>query len=184
MSAEMIGGAGMQRLAEQKADWPVTASPQDNKADYVPLMLQAMRERGIGLRSLSLQTGIHKSRLGLLLHREPAKRSVMALGEFQRILAALDLDVIEAAVTIEIMRVVDHDDLTRHRRLIAMLCTMFRELPLHVVQALQEVDGVDGTEARVEWAPVLQQAVIRRVVQEIAAVVTRRAALGDFSIFS
>lgn len=172
----------MQGLAEDKGTWPGATSPRADRDDYVPLMLQAMREHDIGLRALSLKTGIYKSRLGNLLHRDPVKRSSMTLGEFQRILAALDMDLIEAAVTVEIMRVIDRGDLARHRRLVAMLCAMFRELPLHALQALDQVDGVDGTEARVEWAPVLQRAVVKRVVLEIDRVVSRRALLSDFDL--
>ena len=173
----------MQVVAE-RGDDPQAGGSWDDKQDYVPLMLQAMGDHAIGLRALALKTGIGKSRLGLLLHRNPAKRSAMTLVEFQRILDALDMDLIEAVVSIEILQAARREGVARHRRLVGMLCAMFRDLPANLIAELDEVDGIDGTEVRPEWAPVLQRAVIKRLVHEIAAVVSRRTTLSEFSIFN
>lgn len=168
---------------DSRADRDVSTIDAD-RTDYVPLMLDVMSQQGVGIRALALRTRIGKSRLGLILHRDVRKRSVMTLSEFHRVLNALEIDLLEAVVTVEVCRETSFGNAARHRQLIAMLCGMFRDLPVNLISALDDVDGVDGTEVRAEWAPVLQRAVIKRLVHEIAAVVSRRAALSDFNIFN
>ena len=152
--------------------------------DYIPLILESMERRDVGLRSLALKTRIGKSRLGLLLHRDPSKRSSMSLSEFHAILGALDIDVIQAIISVETLKDEKLRNSSRYATLIPMLCAMFHDLPANLIEALEEVEGMDGTEVRPEWAAVLQRAVIKRVVHEISAIASRRAALSDFSIFN
>lgn len=148
------------------------------------MMLGAMAASKVGLRGLAMRTGISRSRLGLILHRDAAKRASMSLVEFQRILAGLDIGLIEAVVTVEIMTGGAAVEPSRHRTVIAMLCEMFRDLPANLIAALDEVPGLDGTEVRAGWAPVLQRAVIKRLVHEVCAVASRRDALGDFDLLN
>lgn len=172
----------------QPAYSPNEEEPQagsgDAHQDYIPLILQAMGRRDVGLRALALQTRICKSRLGLLLHRDAAKRSSMTLGEFHAILNALEIDPIEAIISVETLKDDELRNSARYASLIPMLCEMFHDLPANLIAALEEVEGMDGTEVRPEWAAVLQRAVIKRVVHEISAVASRRTALSDFSIFN
>ena len=46
---------------------------------------------------------------------------------------------------------------------------------------LDEIEGMDGTEIRTEWAGPLRQAVIEKLVKEVGAVMARRANLTQVS---
>lgn len=173
----------MSELAYCTNDEEARVVVSDAQQDYIPLILEAMHRRNVGLRALALQTRICKSRLGLLLHRDAAKRSSMNLSEFHTILSALKIDPIQAIISVETLKDDELRNSARYASLIPMLCDMFHDLPANLIQALEEVEGMDGTEVRPEWAAVLQRAVIKRVVHEISAVASRRAAI-EFSIFS
>jgi hypothetical protein len=53
-----------------------------------------------------------------------------------------------------------------------------------LVAALDEIEGMDGTEVRKEWAGPLRQAVIEKLVKEVGAVMARRAHLAQISTLS
>lgn len=142
--------------------------------DFVPLILDAMIEQSIGQRKLALKTGISKSRLGLLLHSVPDKRAIMSLSEFQRILDALDINIVQAVIAVETYhdRKLFHDE--RFATSIAMLTELFKGLPSMLIAALDEIEGMDGTEVRREWAGPLRQAVVEKLVKEVTSVMARR----------
>lgn len=108
----------------------------------------------------------------------------MQINELQAILRALDIELLDAVLCVETL----HDEnirySERYRTLILMLCALFRHLPASLIAALEDITDLDGTEVRPEWAGPLQRAVTKRIVHEISAVTSRRAALSDFSIFS
>jgi hypothetical protein len=141
------------------------------------MILQAMAEKDTGQRKLALKTGISKTRLALILHHDPAKRAAMTLVEFQTVLHALDINIIQAIIRVEAFRDQEllHD--ARYATLIAMLSEMFRGLPSMLVAALEEIEGMDGSEVRREWAGPLQAAVVQRLVKEVSSVLVRRADL-------
>lgn len=162
-------------------DADLSADQTFNRGDYIPLILQAMARQNTSQRALALKTGISKTRLALLLHRTPAKRSTMTLAEFQTILSCLDISLIQAIIEVETFHGLEWLRSGRYDTLIRMLCDAFHGLPHQVVAALEELDGVDGTEVRKEWAGPLQNAVKKRLLDEISAVIDRRArfAQGD-----
>lgn len=149
--------------------------------DFIPLILEAMHDKGVGQRKLALMTGISKTRLGLLLHSDPAKRTAMYLCEFQQILDALGINIVQAMIAVETYRdpKLFHDE--RFQTSIAMLTELFKGLPSMLVAALDEIEGMDGTEVRKEWAGPLRQAVIEKLVKEVSAVMARRAHLSQVS---
>jgi hypothetical protein len=49
------------------------------------------------------------------------------------------------------------------------------------VAALDEIEGMDGTEVRKEWAGPLRQAVVEKLVKEVGAVMARRVQLAQIS---
>lgn len=149
--------------------------------DYIPLIQQAMAERGLHIRELALKTGISKSRLGLLLHSDPAKRPSLYLVEFQTILSALDISIILAIISVEsaIDQKIVHDE--RFATLLAMLSELFSGLPSMLIQALDEIEGIDGTEIRREWAAPLKEAVVEKLVKEVTKIMARRAVLSETS---
>jgi len=133
------------------------------------------------IRELALKTGISKSRLGLLLHSDPSKRPNLSLVEFQTILSALDISIILAIISVEsaIDQKVVHDE--RFGTLLAMLSELFSGLPSMLIQALDEIEGIDGTEIRREWAVPLKEAVVEKLVKEVTKIMARRAVLTETS---
>ena len=150
--------------------------------DEAQVILWLMEDRQTGLRALAQATGIGKSRLGGILHRDRTKRQPMTLLEYRALLAFFAIDPLDALIRICPVDAADRYRSTRYATLLAMLCEMFRGLAGSMIDAVDQLDGVDGTEVRLEWAPALRQAVVRRVVHEINAVAARRAALSDFNI--
>ena len=133
-------------------------------ADYVPMIMRAMEANDIGIRTMALRSGIKKSRLGTILHRDPEKRASMTLPEFQAILRALNIDLMQAVISVEMTREMELVQDDRFTALVAMLSTLFKGLPHRLVEALQELEGMDGSEIRSEWGTYFQSAVIKRMV--------------------
>lgn len=153
--------------------------------DFVPLILWTMTRKDMPQRKLASMTGISKSRLGLILHGDPAKRSPMTVDELQLILHALDTDLVEAYVSTKAWDVVEPTVLERHDSLIPMVCDAFVDLPQVLIVVLEELEGIEGTEIRRDWAPAVQRAILTRLVEEVKAKLNRRARLvqsDDFRI--
>jgi hypothetical protein len=147
--------------------------------DYVPLILRTMAETATAQRKLAGKTGISKSRLGVLLHRDPAKRANMTVREFETILRALDTNMVQAFIRLETGEQAEPGSVERYATLIVMLCECFTSLPGKLIKVLEELDGLDGSEVRKEWASPLQKAVIKKVAEEVVAVTQRRARLSQ-----
>jgi hypothetical protein len=159
------------------------SSTNSRQRDFIPLILEAMAEQSVGQRKLALRSGISKTRLGLLLHSDPGKRATMSLNEFQQILDSLGINIVQAIIAVETFRdqALFHDE--RFSTSLAMLTELFKGLPAMLVSALDEIEGMDGTEVRKEWAGPLRQAVIEKLVKEVTAVMARRTHLTQISNF-
>jgi transcriptional regulator with XRE-family HTH domain len=149
--------------------------------DYIPMILQAMADKGVGQRALATKTGISKSRLGLILHRNVAKRASMSLVEFQKILNALNTSVIQAFIRVETLHDLNVLRDSRFGTSLDMLGDVFTGLPSRLIAALEEIRGMDGTEVRREWAPVVQDAVVEKVVKEVSCIMERRGRMTQVS---
>ncbi|HEX7855099.1 MAG TPA: XRE family transcriptional regulator [Sphingobium sp.] len=171
----------MSSLARMAASDGAGNSASNQSADIIPLILAAMSENDIGQRKLALKTGISKSRLGLLLHSKPDKRGTMSLCEFKRILDALDINIVQAVIAIDACIDASFFQDQRFATSIAMMAELFRGLPAMLMAALDEIEGMDGTEVRKEWAGPLRQALVDKLVKEVSAVMTRRAELSEVS---
>lgn len=174
----------MSSLAQMEDAKPESSSVNDRHRNFIPVILEAMNVQNIGQRKLALKSGISKTRLGLLLHSDPDKRAGMTLAEFQQILDALDINIVQAAIAVEgdRDRSLFHDQ--RFATSIAMLTELFKGLPSMLLAALDEIEGMDGTEVRKEWAGPLRQAVIEKLVREVSAVMARRAHFAQISTLS
>lgn len=153
----------------------IETEPADGRDSYVELILRIMRFHRVSLRTLERRTGIGKSRLGLLLHSDTARRPSISLDEVKALFMALDIDVFEAVICVESFGDVDALDSPRHRAVSALLRVVFRYLPVELVRALEELDHIDGSDVRPEWATGLQRAVVRRLVSEITRLAAERA---------
>ncbi len=156
-----------------------------SEPDYVPLIMRAMESQDLGIRQMALKVNIKKSRLGTILHRDPAKRSAMTLPEFQSILRALNIEVMHAIISVEMARDLELVGDERFLTLVSMLSTLFQGLPHRIVEALRDLEGMDGTEVHKEWGTYFQSAVIKKMVSEISMVLQRRSDLesGKISMF-
>ncbi len=64
-----------------------------------------------------------------------------------------------------------------------MLCEMFVGLPRRTIEALDEINGIDGSEVKPDWGPPLQKAVVKRVAEEVVKIRERRARIADSNDF-
>ena len=148
---------------------------QEIGTGYIQLIQHALEAKQVRLRQLELRTRINRARLGRILHRDAAKRHAMTLIEFRTLLHALDIDPVQATIAAELVQdpAIAKDE--RFSNLPVMLSTLLKGLPERLVQALCEVDGMDGTEIRQEWGIYFQSAVVNRMVQEIGDILERRS---------
>ena len=65
---------------------------------------------------------------------------------------------------------------------IRMVCALFRSLASEMIAALEEVHELDGFEVRPEWADALRCPLVKRMVQEVHAVIRRRATMGAIAL--
>lgn len=141
-----------------------------------------MRTDGVSIRMLAARSDIKRSRLGKLLHSDPTRRTQMSYPEFRKILDALGIDLLQALICVESIRDLELISETRYSLLIPMVCVMAKELPGELIQALEHVEGIDGTEVRPEWAGVLRKSVIQRIIHAMTTTASRRAALSELQL--
>ncbi|MBZ6382937.1 MULTISPECIES: XRE family transcriptional regulator [Sphingomonadaceae] len=173
----------MSSLATIELDSP-SAPPPGDDPDYIPLIVRAMEAQDMGIRQMALRTNIKKSRLGVILHRDSAKRAPMTLPEFQSILRSLNIDLMQAIISVEMARDLELMGDERFATLVAMLSTLFNGLPHRLIEALRELEGMDGSEIRKEWGTYFQSAVIKKMVAEISRILQRRAVLEEGNDFA
>lgn len=148
--------------------------------DFAPMIVRVMQDKRVSMRKLALATGIRRNRLSDLLRADVhvQARTSMNLLELQAILHALDLDLVAALLEVETAHQTHliHDD--RFVTMMHMISEICANLPLSLVNALNEVEGMEGTEIRREWAGPLCDGIVHRVVKEVAAIIERRSGFG------
>lgn len=147
--------------------------------DYVPLILQIMAEKSSAQRALAQRTGISKTRLALLLHSDPAKRSRMTVDEFERILHALGTDIVRALLRDEIFRDLETFHRQRYEGVAEFLCEFMSGLGRRLIDALEEIGDIDGSEIRKEWAAILQGGFTRQVTTAVSDIIRRRSLIAE-----
>ena len=93
----------------------------------------------------------------------------------------MGISIIQAIISVESQ--IDPDMLydERFTTLLLMLSELFSGLPSRLIQALDEIEGIDGTEIRREWATPLKEAVVEKLVKEVTRILARRAELTETS---
>lgn len=142
-----------------------------------------MAAHDAGQRQLARMTGISKSRLGALLHRNPTKRAVMAVPELEKILHALGMTLLQALACLETYAHFDPRTRERYGVLVIMLCNMFAGLPARVIMTLEEINGIDGSEVNLGWSSPLQKGVVTRIATEAVQTQMRRARMAQGDVF-
>ena len=165
---------------------PMTAAPSQTETsafiplnDYIPFIRQAMTDRHLSIRKLARLTGIRRDRLsGLLKTEEDARGSRVSYAEFQIILATLGIDFLQAVRDANALRDLSrlHDE--RFSSAMQMLGEVTSTLPLHLANALNEIEGMDGTEVRREWAEPVRDGVVDLIVRNVVKTIERRISLG------
>lgn len=150
------------------------AQGDELQRDYVPLILRAMACKKATQRKLAHLTGISKSRLGVLLHNKPEKRVTMTLPEFETILHALGMNLVHAYVCLKTFKGLDEYYQKCYSTAVFMLCDICVRAPERMIDVLEELGGFDGTEIRLAWSPSLQNALIKKVTEEVQAIHERR----------
>lgn len=156
-----------------------TSGGDEARRDYIPLILQIMADRETAQRSLALKTGISKSRLALLLHRNPAKRCRMSVEEFDKILHALGTTIVRALMRDEIFRDVEPMDRDRYEGVVEFVCEFMVGLGQNIIEALETIGGIDGSEVRKEWAATLKKGVTKQVALAVADLMRRRTLIAE-----
>lgn len=150
------------------------ARPPHRPRDFVPLIHDAMALRATAQRDLARMTDISKSRLGALLHSNPAKRAVMMVPELEAILDALDMTLLQALTCLDTYAQLDSESRERYSVLIITLCVMFAGLPAKVIATLEELHAIDGSEFDVRWYLTLQKSVIEKITEGVVGTHRRR----------
>lgn len=178
-SVRAVLGGEMSSFAIVVAQAVETERSEETQRDYIPLIRQMMAEKGTAQRWLAGKTGISKTRLGLLLHSDPKKRSPMTVAELETILHGLDMDIVQAFVRLKAFEGLEILQRERYATLILMLCEVFVGLPRKVIEILEELEGIDGSEVRKEWAGIVQKGVVKQLTEEVGRVLKRRSMIAE-----
>src|SRR3546814_9575544 len=90
-------------------------------------------------------------------------------------LHALSTNILQAYICIETFKGLELSDRERYSTVISMLCEMFAGLPRKIIEALAEINGIDGPEVKRDLSAPLQKAVVKRVAEEVVKIRERRA---------
>jgi hypothetical protein len=98
----------------------------------------------------------------------------MTLSEFQIILRALDIEIIDAVLAVEVLTGHGILEDSRFSSMLQMISEMFTSLPCLLADALNEIDELDGSEIRRDWATPIRRGIVEKVVKEVTAKIQRR----------
>ncbi|MDF0546038.1 helix-turn-helix transcriptional regulator [Sphingobium sp. H39-3-25] len=145
--------------------------------DYIRLIRDLMAAHDTPHRSLAEKTGISKSRLGRILHQSSQKRLSMTVDELEAILQALGTNILKAFMRTEALRDLDPSDQARYDSVINLVGDIVKDLGKELVRTLETMNGLDGTEARPEWAAILRNGWIEDIAKAVAFVMGRRTVI-------
>ncbi len=151
----------------------------DVQAGFLAVILEDMAHKRLSVRDLADATGIGKSRLGAVLHRNVAKRPPITVPELAMLLEALDIHILQAWLKGEALIHIGLYGDSRLKRLLPLLAEFYLDLPRKLLDAMTQIEGADGTELRRGWSEPFSNAVAKRMAHEINRVVERRNALTD-----
>jgi transcriptional regulator with XRE-family HTH domain len=134
---------------------------------YIELIRRTMKERDLSIRALEALSHIDRSRLSRILHADPAHRRGILLTELLAIFRALDLDLMQAVVNVEVMRTTELENKICLDRLFAMLTVLYRELAPELVGVYSDIANCDGTEVDPIWARALKDEVVKRFTRGV-----------------
>lgn len=162
----------MSQASESRADG--TIGPQ-----YIRLILEMMAAKDTAHRSLAEETGINKSRLGRILHKNPKKRLRMTVEELEGILSALGTNILKAFLRTDALQGLDPSDHARYDSVINLVGDIVENLGPELIKTLEEMEGLDGTEPQPHWAGILRKGWIEDISKAVAFVMGRRTVISE-----
>lgn len=144
--------------------------------DYCAFLADAVAAHSLSLRKLALITGIDRRRLADILRPKISEniRTGMTLSEFHVILRALGIRVIDAVMAVEVLTGRGILEDRRFSTMLQMVSEMMTGLPCLLAEALNEIDDLDGSEIRKDWAGPIRRGIVEKVVKEVTAKIQRR----------
>lgn len=144
---------------------------------YVDLFRDLMASEKLTVRAVARRAGISKSRIGLLLHADAEQRGEMYLREYHLLLSAFDLDEMEAIVLVNTYQNMPLARHVRFRSLLALLATLFTELPPTLLKRIEMISGFDGSEVHRSWTDHLMNFVVDKLADGVCEIIARRESL-------
>jgi hypothetical protein len=130
---------------------------------YIPVIHGMLDDRKMTLRDLAIRSQISKSRLGIILHRQPAKRVIMQLPEFIGILRALGFELIHAWAGAKKRETAD----ITHDKSFDAFYVFLMEFNATFPEIMLNTPELEGVEFRREWSRPLAELLIKRVLAEL-----------------
>lgn len=146
---------------------------------YVRLIRDLMAAHDTPHRSLAEKTGISKSRLGRILHKNPRKRLHMTVEELEGILSALGTNILKAFLRTEALQGLDPSDHARYGSVINLVGEIVENLGRELINTLEEMGGLDGTEPQPHWVGILRKGWIEDISKAVAFVMGRRTVISE-----
>ncbi len=147
--------------------------------DYIRLIRDMMAANDTPHRSLAEKTGISKSRLGRILHKNPRKRLHMTVEELEGILSALGTNILKAFLRTEALQGLDPSDHARYGSVINLVGEIVENLGRELINTLEEMGGLDGTEPQPHWVGILRKGWIEDISKAVAFVMGRRTVISE-----
>lgn len=150
----------------------------DVSARLVDFIIARATRAGKTTRMLAELTGLSKTRLGNIFHKDPDKRRPVRVTEVFILLEALQIGELEAHFASELMKCTlenapDFDD-RDYKRVVDLVSEVIRDLPVKLTAAFMHIDGLEFESIRKEHGRGIQKAVIDLVVKEYQASIERR----------
>lgn len=169
----------MSSLAGAGGDSPGAPGRTCGSQAHIQIILEMMADQATTQRSLARKSGISKTRLGLLLHRNPERRRQMTVDEFESILRALGTNIVEALIRAEALKGLEPSDRERYENIVTLVCEIVLGLGRKLIEELERIGGIDGTEVRKEWAGIFQKGIIEDVSKAVARMLERRTQIAE-----
>lgn len=148
---------------------------EQDQAVLIDWIRAEIKRDKLTLRKLALVCGLNKTRLGYILHPDPCKRRVAQNAEILLILKAMGLNPIQASVMMEASHYSDET----FTSLFDLLARLYVALPLLVMNAIKDIQGMDGSLIRPEWAEALAVANAKKLKEVVMQCQLRRDLLTE-----
>ena len=170
-----IGGAIVQITIPIANAEAIRLAVEQDQAVLIDWIRAEIKRDKLTLRKLALVCGLNKTRLGYILHPDPCKRRVAQNAEILLILKAMGLNPIQASVMMEASHYSDET----FTSLFDLLARLYVALPLLVMNAIKDIQGMDGSLIRPEWAEALAIGIAKKLKEVVMQCQLRRDLLTE-----